>query len=204
MKKKRLIRSLITIKLLLLAAIPTAYASLVTNTVALAGNTVNTATAEMAICNKSTSNSWMTSLTSESFSVSDLAPGSTSALTTLDSIYVGNDGGNLDTSSGCKDYDASYTPGSSSINMEVVPSITNVNCGNEFDLQNALLVEFVIGGVSSGYQSMNNWSFNSTAFGNTLSPDDAQTINVNTQLSNDFDVQGGTCTFDLRLKGRQI
>ncbi|NCT55460.1 hypothetical protein GW755_01310 [bacterium] len=203
MKKRRLTKSLITILLLSIVAIPTTYASLVTNTVALAGNTVNTATAEMAICNKDGVDSWMTTLTGQSFTVSNLAPGSISSLFT-DRIYVGNDGGNLDSSTGCSSYDASYTPGTSAINMEIVPSLTNVNCGSTFDLQNALQVEFVVGGVSSDYQSLNNWSFNSTAFGSTLLPDDAQTIEVNTKLSNDFDVQGGTCSFDLQLKGRQI
>lgn len=201
----RLIRSLIMLVLIVAVSAPTAYAALVTNTVALAGNTISTATAEMAICN-SNEDLWTNTLTS-TFSLSNLAPGATQSLTTTETIYIGNDDGNLDSGSSsslCADYAASYTPGTSGIEMEVVPSVSNINCGDNFNLANQLQLEVIVEDQSSGFISLNNWSFNTTSVGASITPGSTVEINANSTLANDFDVQGGSCTFDLQLRGRQI
>lgn len=192
-----------TVTLVVAIAAPSTYAALVTNTVSLAGNTLSTASADLAICNAN-DDLWDNTLTS-TFTVSDIAPGSTSALTTAQTIYIGNDGGSLDSNqSACSSYDAGYTAGNSAVDIQVVPTISNVDCGNDFSLTSQMQLEIVIGTDSTGYQTMDSWTFNSTAYGPIISPDEEYEINVNTQLADDFDVQGGSCTFDLQLRGRQI
>lgn len=93
--KKKLLKSIISLAVVLALGAGATYALFTSNTVTISNNTLTTGEAAIKLCNADGTNNWKTSV-NPSFTLADMIPGGEGELSEGMRIYLGNDGGGLD------------------------------------------------------------------------------------------------------------
>lgn len=203
--KSRLVKSFMSLALVLAIGSSATYALFTSNTVTISSNAVTTGEANIKLCNSFNGDDNWKDIINPDLSVGNLVPGGPSLPLTGADIYVGNDDGSLDTAvlPDCDDYDESATEGSSDVSMKLVPEITTPVC-NAVGLEDELELEFVIGTTSSGFGSLTFWNTNTAQYGDTLAPGEGKKVVINARLVSTSESQNKTCEFDVNFTGKQV
>jgi hypothetical protein len=202
---KRLIKSTTTLAVVLVLGAGVTYAQLTSNDVIIGTSAMTSGESSLKLCNDTGDDLWKLTI-SPALSLAGMVPGETEReLTEGKDIYAGNDSGVLDVNTlspvGCNGY--GNTVGSSDVSMRLVPNIENVDCTNGITAEDMTL-SFQIGGTGSNHASLTFWDGNTTAFGDTLLPDDLKEIRIFGKLNSDVTEQNAACTFEVKFSGEQI
>lgn len=202
-----LLRSVVSLVAVVAVGGGITYAAFTSNAVTVSQTQVTTGSADLKICNSNAStpagsNTWKNSV-SPQINFDGINPGDSNVpVTTGHSMYVGNDGGQLQDNLGaeCNSYDAGVTAGDSTVPLKLVPVVTATSCPN---LSNDLQLRFGFDGSFTSYKSITNWSTNTSALGPTFNVDDAKLMAIEAKLGSGVTLQGETCTFDVTFTGEQ-
>ncbi|MBI4022905.1 hypothetical protein HY375_01960 [Candidatus Berkelbacteria bacterium] len=207
-RKVTLLRSVLSLVAVVALGGGVTYALFTSNQVTVSQTQVTTGSADLKICNSlnstpAGSNTWKTSV-SPLINFDGISPGDSDVdISTGVSIYVGNDGGQLQDNLGaeCNSYDATVTAGSSTVDMKMVPVVTATSCPN---LSGDLQLRFGFDGTFTAYKTITNWGTNTSALGPTFAVDDAKLLAMQAKLANGVTLQDENCTFDVNFTGEQV
>ncbi|MBI4032401.1 hypothetical protein HY374_01715 [Candidatus Berkelbacteria bacterium] len=207
-RKVTLLRSVVSLVAVVALGGGVTYALFTSNAVTVSQTQVTTGSADLKICNSinstpAGSNTWKNSV-SPLIDFDGINPGDTNVnVTTGHSIYVGNDGGQLQDNLGaeCNSYDASVTAGTSTVDMKMVPVVTATSCPN---LSNDLSLRFGFDGTFTSYKTVTAWGTNTSALGPTFAVDDAKLMTIEGKLASGVTLQDENCTFDVNFTGEQV
>jgi len=201
----KIIKSTITLVAVLVLGAGVTYAQLTSNDVTIGTSAIASGESALKLCNDTGDDNWKLMI-SPSLSLAGMIPGDAEReLTDGKDIYAGNDGGSLNAndlaSGGCYQYGDAAA--GSVVNMRLVPSLENVVCEPGIGLSDMTL-SFQIGTTGSNQADLGFWDSNTTAFGDTLAPDDLKEIKIFGKLNSSVTQQNAACTFDVKFSGEQI
>jgi hypothetical protein len=201
----RIIKSTITLAVVIALGAGVTYAQLTSNQVSIGTSAMTSGESSLKLCNDTGDDLWKLTI-SPALSLAGMVPGETEReLTEGKDIYAGNDSGVLDVNTlspvGCNGY--GDTAGSSDVNMRLVPSVDTVVCTGGI-AETDMTLSFQIGSTGSNQADLGFWDTNTTAFGDTLTPDELKEIRIFGKLNSSVTQQNASCTFDVKFSGEQI
>lgn len=211
-------RSLLSLAATLVIGGGVTYALFTSNQVSIAANTVSTGGADLRICD-GTANSpapvgeWRDSVPT-TMTFSGLNPGmSDEDVMQGMSIYLGNDNGTLVSAlpvATCDNY--AVTAGSSTINMDFIPTTGNISCSAvDPNFASVLNIRYGFNDVDgdpndtvwTGYRTVAAWASNTTDYAVGLTPGSAAQLSIQARLASSYSTQGASCTFESNFVGEQ-
>lgn len=188
------------------------YALFTSDPVTITGTTIASGSDVIRICNANTStpagtNTWKDSI-APVINFSAVNPGATGVdVSAGHNMYLGNDNGSLGSALGggiCDAYQAGVTPGNSTVNVRMTPTLLNLNCPTDPTLSTAMEIRFDLGGTLTPYKTLDAWVANTSWYGPTFNPGSANPVQILARLDSSFATQNATCTFDIQFVGQQV
>lgn len=221
-KGKILARSVLSLVATLAIGGGLTYAAFTSNQVTIANSQIGSGSADLLLCNSNGStppgtNTWKPTI-SPQIDLSGINPGDTNVpVTAPHQMFIGNDSGALATvfngdpnfAPYCTAYESGVTPGNSTVDMRMVPTLDNIVCPDDPGLADALSLRF---GFDDGtnpatftpYKTLNGWDTNTTRYAPTFTPGQALRVSFEAKLASSYNVQGANCTFDTHFTGEQV
>lgn len=201
----RMIKSVVSLVAVIALGAGVTYAQLTSNQVSIGTSAMTSGESSLKLCNDTGDDMWKLTI-SPALSLAGMVPGDAEReLTEGKDIYAGNDSGTLNVNSlssgGCNGY--GDTAGSSDVNMRLVPSVDTVVCTGGITAADMTL-SFQIGSTGSNQANLGFWDTNTTAFGDTLTPNELKEIQIFGKLNSNVTQQNAACTFDVKFSGEQI
>ncbi len=184
------------------------YALFTSNPVTVSSNTVSTGSANVRVCDGTNpGGQWQDSVsTTMSYTIN---PGDDDVnVMGTNHLYLANDDGTLATAplpvANCGSYGSGITTGTSTISMQMVPSVSNVTCtAADSNFGSTLQVRFGNGTQWSSYRSLSSWASNTTDYVPLYAHGTTNELIIQAKLSSTYTTQGASCTFDSHFTGKQ-